>query len=150
MALSDPQSAAADRLAEARRLRAASQPDAALRAQTAAVVLLREAGDDARLAHALRHQAEMLIEAGQPHEAKPVIDEVRTLHATRPPADPLEAANTLRVAALQAEACGDLAATDLWTQARDAYAALEERFSPGPNAGVNECRAHLAALDAAR
>ena len=149
--MTGPAAQAAVYAAEAQRLRDAGDPYEALVRQRRAVALLRDAGDSLALAHAVRHLADILIEAGQTAEAAPAISEMLALYRSAPDAPPLDVANALRSAALQAEAIQDSdTAWIFWIQARARYEPLDALFErmtgqPG-NPGVAEADAHLARL----
>jgi tetratricopeptide (TPR) repeat protein len=123
----------------------------ALLQQRRAVTLLRDLGDRAALAHAIRHLADILVADGHAEEAAESITEMLTLYRTTPDAQPLDIANALRSAAVHAEALGDNeTARAFWIQARDRYAALDDVFErltgqPG-NPGVAEANAKIASL----
>jgi tetratricopeptide (TPR) repeat protein len=142
---------AAEYHAEAERLRKAGDRDAALIRQRRAVALWREAGDPAQLAHAVRHIADMLVEAGRAAEASEPIAEMIALYARLRDAPPLDVANALRSAAVHAEAIGDGdTAEGFWLKARQRYAALDDMFEeltgqPG-NPGVAEADRRINAL----
>lgn len=131
--------------------RDAGDPYEALVRQRRAIALLRGTDDALALAHALRHLADMLIEAGDPAEAAPAITEMLALYGAAPDAPPLDVANALRSAALQAEAIHDSdTAWIFWIQARARYEPLDALFEhmtgqPG-NPGVAEADVHLARL----
>ncbi len=123
----------------------------ALLQQRRAVTLLREVGDRAALAHAIRHLADILVADSQAGEASESITEMLTLYRTAPDAQPLDIANAMRSAAVHAEAIGDNeTARAFWIQARERYGALDDLFErltgkPG-NPGVAEADAKLASL----
>ncbi|MDH7975763.1 hypothetical protein QH494_26550 [Sphingomonas sp. AR_OL41] len=149
--MSDPAEQAAGYHAEADRLRKAGDLDGALVRQRRAVALWRDVGDSARLAHAVRHIADLLVEAGRAAEASEPIAEMIALYARLADAPPLDIANALRSAAVQAEAIGDSdTAEAFWLKARQRYAALDDMFEkltgqPG-NPGVAEADARIRAL----
>ena len=123
----------------------------ALLQQRRAVALLRDLGDPAALAHAIRHLADILVAAGNAGEASESITEMLTLYRASPDAQPLDIANALRSAAVHAEALGDNeTARAFWIQARERYAALDEVFErltgKAENPGVAEADAKLAGL----
>lgn len=136
---------------EAQRLRDAGDHYEALIRQRRAVALLRDADDPAALAHAIRHVADILIDAGRPDEAGASITEMLALYSVTRDVPPLDVANALRSAALHAEAIDDSdTAWTFWIQARARYEALDALFedmtgAPG-NPGVVEADAHLARL----
>lgn len=144
-----------DAVAELRRrsqdARDAGRIDEALALQMEAVALLREAGDLGRLAHALRHVGDIMVDAGHAVEAGPAIDEMLAIYRSLPEPPPLAIANAVRSAAMHAGALGDRqTALALWREARDRYAALTaeiERMSGQPgNPGVAEAERRIAAL----
>lgn len=149
--MTGPRAQAAVYAREAQRLRDAGDHYEALTRQRRAVALLRDAGDPVALAHAIRHVADILVETGQPEEAGTSITEMLALYRAAPDVPPLDIANALRSAALQAEAIDDSdTAWIFWIQARARYEGLDALFeemngAPG-NPGVVEADAHLARL----
>lgn len=149
--MSDRAEQAARYHAESERLRKAGDLDGALVRQRRAVALWRELGDNTRLAHAVRHIADLLVAAGRAAEASEPIAEMIALYARASEAPPLDIANALRSAAVQAEAIGDSdTAEAFWLKARQRYAALDDMFEkltgqPG-NPGVAEADARIRAL----
>ncbi len=105
--MSDLAAQAATYHAEAELLRKAGDREGALVRQRRAVALWRELGDAAPLAHAVRHIADMLVEAGRAGEASEPIAEMLALYRQAGDAPPLDVANALRSAAIHAEAIGD-------------------------------------------
>jgi tetratricopeptide (TPR) repeat protein len=106
--------------------------------QRRAVALLR-GGAPGGHAHALRHLADMLCEAGAHDEAAPLFEEALAYYTG---SNALDAANALRGAAVNAGRRGDVAAARAHsTRARDLYAAL------GIEAGVAEATRRLSASD---
>ena len=149
--MSDAATQAAAWHGEAARLRKAGDLEGALTRQRRAVTLWRELDDRARLAHALRHVADMLIEGRRAHEANAAISEVLALYRATPEAPPLDVANALRSAAVHAEAIGDGdGAEGFWQEARRRYAELDALFEHltgrQGNPGVEEADRRLAAL----
>jgi tetratricopeptide (TPR) repeat protein len=142
---------AADYHADAERLRKAGDLEGALTRQRRAVALLRDLGDPAALAHAVRHIADMLVEAGRAGEASEPIGEMLALYRQTRDAPPLDIANALRSAAVHAEAIGDSdSAEAFWLQARQRYSLLDDMFEqltgrPG-NPGVEEADRRINAL----
>jgi tetratricopeptide (TPR) repeat protein len=111
--------------------------DAAEPPQAEAVAIYRRLGDNRGLADALRHLGDILGEAGRGEAAAPLMDEMLAL----------------RSAAVHAGRIGDRqAARDLWREARDRYAALDEVFRQltgrDINPGVEESDRRLAAMSA--
>jgi tetratricopeptide (TPR) repeat protein len=149
--VSDTRAQAATYAREAQRLRDAGDHYEALSRQRRAVSLLRDVGDTAALAHAIRHVADILVEANRPDEAGAAITEMLALYRAAPDAPPLDVANALRSAALQAEAIQDSdTAWIFWIQARARYEELDALFEqmtgePG-NPGIAEADAHLRKL----
>ena len=149
--MSDPAAQAVRYHAEAERLRQAGDLEGALVRQRRAVAFRREQGDAAALAHAVRHIADILVEAGRAGEAGEPIAEMLALYRQARDAPPLDIANALRTAALHAEAIGDGdSAEAFWLQARQRYALLDEVFEkltgqPG-NPGVEEADRRIKAL----
>ena len=149
--MTDQRQQAASYAAAAQQSRDAGDFYDALLQQRRAVTLLRDLGDRVALAHAIRHLADILVADGQAGEAAESITEMLTLYRAAPDAQPLDIANALRSAAVQAEAIGDNeTARAFWIQARDRYAALDDVFerltgSPG-NPGVAEASARIALL----
>ncbi len=75
-------------------------------------------------AHARRHAAELLLQAGQVPEALTAIDRVMVLYDEEGDIPPLEMANALRVKGLVEEAAGNLTvARAAWEDARELYLA---------------------------
>ena len=149
--MTDRREQAAPYVAAAQQARNAGDFYDALLQQRRAVTLLRDAGDRTALAHAIRHLADILVDAGRAAEASESITEMLTLYRASPDAQPLDVANALRSAAVQAEAIGDNeTARAFWIQARERYAALDavfERLTGSPdNPGVAEADAKLASL----
>ena len=123
----------------AQEARDAGRIDEAVERQQEAVALLREDDDPARLAHAIRHVADILREAGDAAGASAPTAEMLALYRGLEDAPLLDLANAIRSAALQAEAAGQPDAA-LWREARDHY----EACGIGP--GVAEAERRIAAL----
>lgn len=149
--MSDPAQDAAAYAADAQRLRRTGDHYEALIRQRRAVALLRSLDDKTALAHAIRHVADILVESGLASQAAAPIAEMLAIYRAIPGTPPLDLANALRSAAVQAEAIGDEeTAIAFWMQARTRYAALDALFEqltgqPG-NPGVEEADARLARL----
>ncbi len=108
-----------------------------------AVALSREDGEPLALAHSARHLGDLHREAGRLDQAGTCYDEALRLYRAQEETDRLDLANAIRPLAILREATGDAAAArGLWAEARDLYAAA------GIAAGVTECTARLARLDA--
>jgi tetratricopeptide (TPR) repeat protein len=103
-----------------------------------AVALLRQANSPLRLAHTLRHLADVHCEAGNPAPAEPLYREALELYRSSANTPGLELANALRPLALLLTGRGDHdEARLLWLEARTLYAAA------GVGAGVEECERRL-------
>ena len=138
-------------LRTAQAARGAKDLAAAIDHQSVAIAHLREGTNPLALAHALRHRADMLIEACRAAEAEAACAQALWFYAQVPEAPPLDVANAVRCAATQAEATGDIeSALALWREARTRYAALsalfEARTGSPANPGVAEATQHIEAL----
>ena len=103
-----------------------------------AAVLYREIGPPARLAYALRHEADILRTMSLPAEAEPLYVEAEGIYRQQGKEAELDLANTLRGLALAYESSGKPdASRSLFAQARNLYA---ECNVP---AGVAECEKKL-------
>jgi tetratricopeptide (TPR) repeat protein len=125
--------------------------DSALRDQGEALALCRDLPDKLKLAHTIRHMADILQDAGRHLEAAPYFKEVLQLYRARDDVDPLEMANAIRSVAIHAEHMGEAdEARQLWLEARNRYGALDERFAlltgSETNPGVHEADDNLARL----
>lgn len=110
----------------ARSARTRGQLTEARRGYGNAAVLARGAGDDALLAFALRHIAELDLEDGSFDAALAAGNEAVAILDTGPAMQPLDLANALRVTALAFEALARRAeAAAGWQRARKLYAALD-------------------------
>lgn len=118
---------------QAQQARKAGQLYQAAGLYSQAAELYRAAGHELRLAHTLRHAADVLRDDGKLAQAEPLYLEALALYRAHPEAPHLDLANALRPLALLREA----QARQLWTEARDLY------DSVGVEAGVNECSQHL-------
>lgn len=108
--------------------------------QRRAVAMLR-GGDALALGHAIRHLAEILLQANEADEAAGPVAEMLALYRGNREVPPLERANALRCAALHAGASGDdETAESFWAAARSGYAMLHIAD------GVAEADARIAAL----
>ena len=114
---------------------------AALKHYSEAVELLRKEGDGRRLAHAIRHVAD--IERGHKNWAKAAADyeEALALYRADEETPALELANALRgCALLKGETGEDEEAKYLWYEAKALYE------QAGVEAGVAESQSHIAFL----
>lgn len=123
----------------------------AIERQGTAIERLRHGTNPLALAHALRHRADMLIDAGRAADAEPDCAQALWFYAQVPEAAPLDIANAVRCAACQAEAVGDAAgAIELWRDARTRYARLSDLFEAmtgsRANPGVAEATLRIEAL----
>jgi hypothetical protein len=106
-----------------------------------AILLYREIGPPARLAYALRHEADVLREMGQPADAEPLYLEAESIYRQLGGQATLDLANTLRGLALVNESTGNLEESrKLWNEARKLYADCNV------DAGVSECDKRLSQL----
>jgi tetratricopeptide (TPR) repeat protein len=104
-----------------------------------AATLYREIGPPARLAYAIRHEADLLREECRPAEAEPLYLEAATIYREQGKEAALDLANTLRGLALVAESSGKPdASKSLWQEARQLYAECKVE------AGVAECDKKIA------
>jgi hypothetical protein len=104
-----------------------------------AATLYREIGPPARLAYAIRHEADILREESLPAEAEPLYLEAESIYRSQGEEAALDLANTLRGLALLAESSGEPdASKSLWQEARQLYAKCNVE------AGVAECDAKIA------
>ena len=95
--------------------------------------LARTNGDDAALAHALRHMSDLARQRGRSVDAWVYASEAVELY--RKTGDRLGLANAIRLQALSASVAED--ARSCWKEARDLYLAL------GVIPGVDDCDQHL-------
>ena len=106
-----------------------------------AVAALRTAGPPLKLAHTVRHLADIYRRAGDHGRAERCYDESLDLYRRHPEARPLDFANALRGAALLQELIGKpQQAAQLWRQAEALYR------ETNVDAGVEEATRHLARL----
>ncbi len=141
-------------LQTARAARAAGDMEAAIDHQSVAIEQLRAGTNPLALAHALRHRADMLIDSARAADAEQDCAQALWFYAQVPDAPPLDVANAVRCAALQAEGTGDSEhAISFWREARTRYALLSDIFEQmtgsAANPGVAEATAHLEALGSA-
>jgi tetratricopeptide (TPR) repeat protein len=106
-----------------------------------AIVLYREIGPPAKLAYALRHEADVFREMCRAAEAEPLYLEAETIYRQLGRETVLDLANTLRGLALVNETTGNVdQAKKLWNEARELYADCDVQ------AGVSECDKKLSQL----
>jgi tetratricopeptide (TPR) repeat protein len=114
---------------------------AALMHYQVAVELFRKQDVPLKLAHTVRHVADILLAAGNLEPARRHYEEALTIYSGHEETPPLDLANTLRGYALLMEKTGETEeATMLWQQTQALYEQL------GIEAGVAEVRSHLAFL----
>jgi tetratricopeptide (TPR) repeat protein len=117
------------------------QNDASLRHYEEAVTIYRAAGDPFKLAHTIRHIADILRATGRVELAEPRYDEALALYRSRPETPPLDLANAIRgLGLLKSDSKMNEAARALWEEARELYAAVNVE------AGVVESNRRLAML----
>lgn len=149
--MSGTEDAAATFRARAQQARDAGDFYEAAVQQRRAITLYRAADDKVRLAHALRHMADILLDSGSPSAAGHPLTEALELYADLPDAPPLDVADAMRSEAMRLWALGDdEAALVYWRAVRDRYAALDELFrvmrgEPG-NPGTEEADSWIARL----
>jgi hypothetical protein len=125
-------------LETARTLRKGGDAAGSEEAYARAATLARAEGDDARLAHALRHVADLARERGAFGESLSAAREALAFYRAAPAGRPLDLANALRLEALALGALGLEGEADAaWREARDLYACEQVA------AGVEECDRHL-------
>jgi tetratricopeptide (TPR) repeat protein len=113
--------------------------EAARHHYASAAVLYRQIGPPERLAYAIRHEADILREAGLPAEAEPLYLEAEAIYREQGEGAELDLANTLRGLGLANESLGRSdASRSLFEQARALYAKCNVE------AGVAECDEKLA------
>src|ERR1700691_1799606 len=84
-----------------------------------AATLYRQIGPSARVAYAIRHEADVLRKECRPAEAEPLYLEAESIYRQQGEESALDLANTLRGLALVAESSGKPAASkSLWQEAR--------------------------------
>jgi tetratricopeptide (TPR) repeat protein len=113
----------------------------ALQRYLEAAALYRRHGDVQRIAHTIRHVADIYRQAGQAEAAEPHYREALTLYREDPRTSSLDLANTIRgLALLKSNASAQEDARRLWMEARDLYARADVQ------AGVVESSERLAVL----
>jgi hypothetical protein len=130
---------AAELIEEGRRARAAGNLDAARKFYAEAAAQHRQQGLTLAWAHAIRHIADMWLEASELEAARPLYEDALEAYRGSLETRILDLANTLRPYALLNEAAGNAeAARALWLEAKALYASLRLEE------GVAECQRHLA------
>jgi hypothetical protein len=97
-----------------------------------AATLYRQIGPPARVAYAIRHEADVLRKECRPAEAEPLYLEAESIYREQGEESALDLANTLRGLALVAESSGKPSAS-FWQEARKLYARCKV------DAGVAQC-----------
>ncbi len=125
--------------------------DRAFELQIEALSILRFGHDKKALAHALRHTADILSEAGRNSDADHYCHEMLDIYHSLTDVTPLDMANAVRSAAEIKRLSGNTdEARRLWREARERYAALDAEFlaltGKNDNPGVREADKRLALL----
>ncbi len=137
--------AAQQKIEEGRAARNAGDRAGGLRGYRDAVALLRASGEPLRLAHTVRHVADMEREAEDWPAALRDYAEALQLYRRSPETGKLDLANTLRGYALLLEALGARGeAGAMWVEARELYRGV------GVQAGVDEAARRVAAIEDAK
>ena len=125
-------------------LRDLKNTQAALEHYREAVEIYRENdAEPLRLAHTIRHLADILRGDGSIERARPLYEEALRIYRDRADTTPLDLANTIRGFALLRAAAGEREeAKLLWQEARQLYASINVE------AGVEESERQIARLTA--
>ncbi len=135
--------AAQQKIEEGRTARNAGDLAGALRGYEAAVAQLRTMDAPLRLAHTVRHVADMQREAGEFEAAKTNYAEALAIYRQDAATGTLDLANTLRGYGLLMEALGDHStARAMWAEAGKLYAIV------GVQAGIDEAARRVEMLSA--
>ena len=114
----------------------------ALKLYQEAAELLRQRDQPLRLAHTIRHVADIQTHMRLFEEAQANYAEALTVYRSNPETAKLDLSNTLRGYALLAQSTNDNeSAHAMWAEARDLYRAMDVK------AGVEEAERHLRHLD---
>jgi tetratricopeptide (TPR) repeat protein len=114
---------------------------ASLKHYQLAVELYRKENAPLALAHTIRHVADILLDAGNLETAQRHYEEALAIYCAHEETPPLDLANALRGYALLMEKSHKAEeAAMLWRQTKALYEQL------GIEAGVTECRSHIAFL----
>jgi len=135
-------SAAEDLIAEAYAVRKSGDAAGGLRGYMAAVDALREMDEPLRLAHTVRHVADIQRGIGELEAARANYAEALAIYRAEPGTGKLDLANTLRGYGLLLEQMGEnAAATAMWREAGALYAAV------GVQVGVDEADRRVSLLN---
>ena len=114
------------------------QTESAIAHYEQAAEIYRANSDALRLAHTIRHVADILRGSARQAEALPLYEEAMQIYRAHPASPPLDVANALRGFALLKDDLGDREdGRSLWLEARKLYAAVQVQ------AGVEECESRL-------
>jgi len=126
---------------QGRTFRNTDMPHMALERYTAAANLLRDSNEPQRLAHTIRHVADIQSNMSRLTDAESSYAEALAIYRDDPQTGSLDLANTLRGYALLREETGDrTAAKAMWTEALELYR------QTGVQAGIDEAQRYLARL----
>ena len=126
---------------QGRTFRNTDMPHMASERYTAAANLLRDSNEPQRLAHTIRHIADIQWKANLFEESRANYAGALAIYRGNPETGRLDLANTLRGYALLSESIRDIAsAREMWTEARHLYSAVDVQ------AGVDEANRRLAAF----
>lgn len=126
---------------QGRTFRNTGRPDMALERYSAAATVLRDSNESLRLAHTIRHVADIQSGMDLLADAEASYAEALAIYRGDPRTGSLDLANTLRGYALLRDETGDhTTAQAMWTEARELYVAVKVQ------AGVDEAERRLARL----
>jgi len=113
----------------------------ALELYQSAADALRPLNQPLRLAHTIRHVADIQRQRNLLHEARADYAEALAIYRSSPEAGKLDLANTLRGYALLSQSTGEIpSASAMWIEAGELYAAV------GVQAGVEEAQRRIEAF----
>ena len=126
---------------QGRTFRNTDMPHMALERYTAAANLLRDSNEPQRLAHTIRHVADIQSNMSRLTDAESSYAEALAIYRDDPQTGSLDLANTLRGYALLREETGDpTAAKAMWSEALELYR------QTGVQAGIDEAQRYLVRL----
>jgi len=126
---------------QGRKFRDTDMPHMALERYSAAATMLRQTNEPQRLAHTIRHVADIQSNMGLHAEAEASYAEALQIYRDDFRTGSLDLANTLRGYALSREETGHrLAAHAMWSEALELYRKV------GVQAGVDEAERYIARL----